>query len=323
MPIEDGSVASESSVDAEIDVAATPKGESADAAESSAANDVGDTLSIVRDVVNAKDVEQSESSTESEEGDRSEDEPASRVVKEPDYEHFSDVPFHKHPRFQQLVSERNEYRTDAQAFRNIKAFQAEYAISDSEAADALLTAALVKSDPVEAWKRMKPMVEQVLIAAGEILPPELEQQVHAGVIPREFAVQLSRQNAATRALAQRQQFEQHAQTVRQQSAMQTALEGAAATWERDRIAKDPNFAAKQQEIMKEVLYLQKVEGKPDTADGVRAMLDKAYKNVSKSFRPPQRKPAARPSAVSQSVNTLPEPKGTLGIIRQVTARRAV
>lgn len=324
MPIEDGKEAPESSNDATLDAAETPIAGEDSAAESSAAKDAKDTLSIVRDVVEAKEKGQSDSSSDGdEEEESSEEDDASLVSKEPDNEHYTDVPFHKHPRFQALVREKNELTPDAASFRTLKAFMAENALTDDQVADALLTRALVNSDPVAAWQRLRPLVEHLLLAAGEILPQELEHRVQAGEIPRDVAVQLSRQYAQTRSLAQRQQFDHQAAQTRAQREAESARMGAAATWERDRLAKDPNFAAKQAEIQKEVVWLQKVEGMPQSADGVRAMLDKAYRSVSARMRKPAQKSAQRPSAVSQGANTQPvKVKTTLDVIDSVLAKRA-
>lgn len=324
MPIEDENEALNSSNNAPQDAAADSSGEEGSAADSSAALDEKDTLSIVRDVVEDKEEEGSDSSSEGEEGaDFSEEDDAALVAKEPDNENYTDVPFNKHPRFQALVREKNELRPDAANFRTLKAFMAENALSDADVADALVTRALVNSDPVAAWQRLKPMVEQLLLAAGEILPPELEQRVQAGEIPRDMAVQFSRQQAQTRSLAQRQQFDQQAAQTRAQREAEASRMDAAAAWERDRLAKDPNFAAKQPEIMKEVVWLQKVEGVPQNAEGVKLMLEKAYRSVSARMRKPAQKSTPRPSAVSQGANTKPAKAATtLDVIDSVLAKRA-
>jgi hypothetical protein len=322
MPIEDENTALESSTDATLDAADAPEGRESEAAESSTANDVKDTLSIVRDVVAEKTEGQSESSTDGGE-EAPETEVASRVTKEPDDEGYTDVPFHKHPRFQHLIQERNVLRDDAVRYRNVRSFLDENGVSDAEAADALMITSLLKSDPVQAWAKMKPIVEAVLHAAGEILPQDLEQRVQAGELPRDVAVQMNRQHAQVRSLETRQQIDYQRQQSRAQREAGQRCQDAAMSWERDRQVKDPNYAAKQAEIMKEVNWLQRQQGSvPNTPDAVREMLDKAYKNVSASFKAPApRRPAARPSSISHGADAQPAPKSTLEIIRAKTANR--
>src|SRR5690606_18515796 len=39
---------------------------------------------------------------------------------EPDNENFGDVPFHQHPRFRELIQQRNDLRTPAESYRKIE-----------------------------------------------------------------------------------------------------------------------------------------------------------------------------------------------------------
>lgn len=286
-------------------------------AVSPSANDVQDSFSVVRDVVDSKAKTEASSADDGESGSTAE---ASQVVKEPDNEAFSDVPFSKHPRFRHLVAERNELRTDASSYRNIRSFMDENGVSDEEAADALLVASLVKTNPAKAWEMLRPVVEQVLVAAGEILPAELEARVQAGEIPREAAIQISKSGAQVRSLETRQQFEQRRGQIAAQRDLDGRLVGSATAWERDRQAKDPNYAAKQQALQKEVSWLQRTDGKPKTEAGVKEQLDKAYKAVNESFRAPPvatvRRSAVRLTSTGQgAANTTPRPESTLDIVR--------
>src|SRR5436190_14022834 len=83
------------------------------AADSSAAKDVSnrvpddDPYEIVKDVVAKRKAPEASSATV-------EEQTATRGArpKEPDDENFSDVPFNKHPRFQEILRQRNTYKTD-------------------------------------------------------------------------------------------------------------------------------------------------------------------------------------------------------------------
>jgi hypothetical protein len=300
--------------------------------ESSATEDVSETaesgtLSIVRDVV-AKGEKPEDAVASSAEGEAVLEEGANaeQEVKEPDNENFSDVPFHKHPRFQKLVSERNELRGDAQRYRNVEAFIAENGLSAEETADLIQIGGLMKTDPAEAWKRMKPVVENVLKAAGELLPPDLKSMVDAGQMTVEAAKEVSRARASVASVQATSRWQQQRQQVDQQQAVQTAISGAVSSWEAERQTRDPNFAAKLPALQREVAFLQTTEGRPKTPEGVRAQLQKAYDAVNQTFTPPQpvqpKKAIVPVKSAQVNGNARPQNESTLDVVNSVLARRA-
>jgi hypothetical protein len=302
----------------------------ADVAEagSSPAADVTpkDTLSIVRDVVRGDAAEATEEPGSSPDG---EEEAAPVAAEKPaDDENFTDVPFHKHPRFQKLLSDKKAAEVDAVRYRNVQNFLDRAGLQAAEAADGLEIMALAKVDPVKAWERLKPFAEQVAIAAGVILPPDIQQRVVAGEIARDAAADLSKARAQVQAMQAAQRFRQEQAQVQAAQAAQQALVGAATSWEADRQVKDPNFAAKVPELQREIAYLQATVGKPDTPEGVRVQLEQAYKAVNAKFRAAQ--PAAAPAVRKQPIravtggqvagNPAPKPRNTLDIINVTLGR---
>ena len=104
-----------------------------DAGSSTAADETPkDTLSVVRDVVNAGQ-EAPEEPGSSPEG---EEEPvASADAKAADDEDYTDVPFNKHPRFQHLLRQKKANEADAQRYRNVQSFLDRSGLEAQEAAD--------------------------------------------------------------------------------------------------------------------------------------------------------------------------------------------
>lgn len=299
-----------------------PQGESvaSEASSASKPEDVTevDTLSIVRDVAGKKGDTDAASSAEGEAG--AADGPA---TKEEDNENYTDVPFAKHKRFQQLLGRVKTAEVDATRYRNVQTFLEDNDLKAEEAADFLQVAALAKHDPVAAWPRMKPFVTSILRAAGEILSPELEAQVTAGQLTAEQALSVSRANANANsarhgATRTQERVERNAQTEQVDRVM-----GTIAEWEADRTAKDPNFAAKMPMIQREIAWLHMNEGKPNTPQAVRAQIDKAYKAVNASFRPPapsttvrSTRPSIKPVVGGQSKGAIdPKSMTTLDIVK--------
>ena len=297
-------------------------------ADSSTANgdSSDDLLSVARDVIK-EERKKAEEAASPAEGEEEEDTKAEveTARKEPDNEAFSDVPFHKHPRFKQLLTERNGLREDATRYRNVQTFLDNNGLGAEEAAEALVIAGLIRNQPQEAWKRLQPVLQNLLIAAGEVLPPDLHQLVQSGQMTEQAALEVSRSRAGVQAVQHQRESEQQRYQRQQVEAAGRAIFEAASTWEGDRRQRDPNFEAKMPAIQREIAFMHATEGKPNTPMGVKDQLDRAYKAVSKQFRPatppPQPKREIKPVMGGQAVNaSKPAPTTTLEVIRSMRSR---
>lgn len=273
------------SADPNLDeTAATPSQEQQpDAAVSSPAtgeNEDKDLLSVVRDVV--KETREKSDPASPAEG---ENEETGQAPKKDDDENFTDVPFHKHPRFQHLLRERNTFKQDAQRYQNVENFLDTVGLTAEEAADGMTIMGLAKTDPAEAWKQIKPWVQKLLIASGEALPEDLRTRVQNGEMSQEAALELSRAKARNEAATAAQSFREQQATRREATDLSNSLRQTAQDWTRDRYAKDPNFANKETAVLKEVLFLQQTEGRPKSPEGVTDQLQRAYKAVNSALKP--------------------------------------
>ncbi len=300
--------------------------QSAEAQSSSAADaskpEAKDTLSIVRDVVDQNKAAAASSAKEAPESGNA----AGQLPKEPDNENFSDVPFNKHPRFQEVLGKLKASEADATRYRNVESFIAEQGLGAEEAADMLRIGGLIKTNPVEAWKQMRPTVEKVLIAAGEILPADLKERVQRNELSPDAAAEISRARASSQSMQVRQEFDTRQASARQQSELHGAIQGAVSSWENDRRTRDPNFEAKMPLLEKEVAWLQMKEGRPNSPMAVQAQLQKAYDAVNSAYKAPsvpRQKPAIAPIPNGQAAaNAAPvKPKSTLDIIQAEVAKR--
>lgn len=320
----------DSALDDTLDPTLQGEGEGTeDAGSSDAQGDNTDdsTQGIVRDVVK----ERQDGTASPADGQKTGSEAADGVAKEEDNENYTDVPFHKHPRFQHLVRKSKALEGDARQFRQASDYMEANGVTHEEFASHLQLVALSKTDPQKAWEIAKPIVQQLLLAAGEVLPDDLKQMVAAGEMSAEAAAEVSRSRARVKSVETGQTFAQQRQERQQQRQASIALTDTATNWQKDRAAKDPNFQAKLQPLMEKVAFLIHTEGKPDTPEGVKAQLEKAYKLVVvPAARPGSKAPTvgqgvnrARPSANgSASGNDLqPEPKNTREIIRGIIAKR--
>lgn len=294
-------------------------------AESSTAqgdNDGDSTLSIVRDAVDKKTPEPAAASLA--EGDEAGDEAGDQKPKPVDNVNFTDVPFHKHPRMREIVRQLNVEREDATRYRNVQNFLSERGVSAEEAADILHTVALAKTDPRKAWEQVRPWIEKLAHAAGEVLPEDLRKRVTANEIPVEVAKELARARAAVQSAGARESFDQQQAERRQFADHQRSIGQAAEDWEADRRRRDPNFEAKLVPLQKEIAYLHATEGKPKDAEGVKEQLKRAYKSVNDALPAPAAVPAKKvainPVRGGQVAGTRSEATSTMDVVNDVLAK---
>jgi hypothetical protein len=298
-----------------------------DAGSSPAADETPkETLSVVRDVVVAAREEAPKEPGSSPDGEEATVEATGE--KTTDDENYTDVPFHKHKRFQHLLNEKKRAEVDAVRYRNVESFLERSNLDATEAADGLEIMGLAKTDPVAAWERIEPWVKKVAVAAGVIMPPDLQERVQQGQMTREAAIEVSKARAQVQSFTAREQLSRDQAQRRAQQEAQSAIVTAASSWEADRMVKDPNFEAKIPALQREIAYLHATEGRPTTPQGVKDQCERAYRAVNSAFRPPaapapqpQRKPAIRPITGGQVAgNPATAPKSTLDIIRAHRAK---
>lgn len=285
-----------------------------------------DLLSVVRDAV-AKTADDSASPAGQEGSDTSPTgETASAQDSTPeDDENFSDVPFHKHPRFQAIVRQRNQmreqakhYETGAKQYEQIQAFLETNGMTDDEAAEILKLRALMKSNPAEAWKSLKPIVQQLLVDAGEVLPPDLAARVQKGEMTKAAATEISRLRAAQTSMTKSQEQAQRQAQERAVQERQNAIMSAVTEWEKGVKLKDPDYAALEEDVKIHVVYLQRTQGMPQTPEAARKMAEDAYAAVKKRRAPvAQPRQPVTPIRGGRVASGQPSdaPKGMIDIVR--------
>lgn len=236
---------------------------------------------------------------------------------EPDDENFTDAPFHKHPRFKKLIAQRDQYKAGAQQYEQVQSYLRENGLSGDDAAQALRMQALLKRDKAAAWAELKPIVQQLLVDVGEILPADLKEQVQRGQLSREAALEVSRARALQGSVQSQRQHDQQVAQQQQAHAQSQAMQQAAADWEAQ-ARRDPDFSVVEEDVQREVLWLQRQHGRPQDAQGVRKMLDDAYQAVKSRRKPAERKPAVQSLRSGRSAGGTPTsaPKSVLEIVQR-------
>lgn len=287
-------------------------------ASSPAQSEDKDLLSVVRDVVDES--RQSDPASQADEREATgQQADGSQTENAQDGDEFKDVPFNKHPRFQQLVKERNAFKENAQRYDNLQTFLKETGVRDEEAADALQIVALSKHNPAKAWEQIKPWVQSLIVAAGEVLPEDLQNRVAQGEMPRDVALEMARLRAT-------QQSTQHAQEWQRQRAEETAreqqvaqLRNTAQSWEASRRASDPDFEKKLPHLQREIAFRHRQGDVPNTPEGVQQQLEDVHRTISAELRqfvaPSRHRPNVKPVMGGQvATDARPQPRSMLEVV---------
>ena len=302
-------------------------------AESSAAEGDDDEglLAVVRSAVEEKsdDNEEDEGSSkeaspaEEEETDQGEEheELASEAHEEEDY---SKLPFNKHPRFQKLIRQRNEYREKAQNYDFVQEFMDTNSLSADEVAQGFKLMAMMKANPESAYQELSKIVGDLALAAGVTLPEELAQKVEDGYVDQETAQtlwrnQLDAKRQADLAAAENQRYRQ----AQAQNAARSMAESVTA-WEQSVRKNDPDYDLKADMIEDRVKALVAERGRPRSSQEAQSIAKEAYDFVSARLKTVKGVKQPMKTAVGGKVSgtPTPEPQSLLDVIQNTLAQRA-
>lgn len=243
-----------------------------------------DLLSVVQDAMQPSDDEESLTSEEDESDDGEGDYASDDLAASDADDSFEDVPFHKHPRFKEVIDQRNKYREGAEQYEQITSFLSENNLSAEEAAQGFQIMAMMKNDPKAALDALSPFVQQLGMQAGVTMPDDIQSKVNDGYLDEEAGRELSRLRADA---ARERQMREQMQGQQRQAQAQAQLNNLAATvteWEERTRASDPDYDLKQDEIDDRVRVLVTERGRPQTAQQAIAMAKEAYDSVNERYK---------------------------------------
>lgn len=224
-------------------------------------------------------------------------------------------------RIQQLLTERNGLRAEADVTRVLRDF---LVVNDIAREDFQLTldlaAAMRRGDFKAFLEGVGPYVQLATQALGITLPPDLQGEVQSGRATFETAAQLSRERyaraladqratRATQVLSSQQDYSQKAQFAQ-------AIESTVANWENGIRQSDPDYARKEETVRNFLWAVVREQGAPQSPEHAVAIAQEAYNranNTLRAFTPTPRPTRAVPSSVNRSAapTTRSEPKSMM------------
>lgn len=258
------------------------------------------------------------------------------------------LPFNKHPRWiergqklrtaltenETLKADKAKFEADVAALRPkadasdvLVGFMNEHKLTGENLQEVLDIAALLRSDPNEARKRITTILDQLDETTGEKLPADLKKKVDDGDITVEDARELSRARAdkkrAEGKAAELQNESQAEKVKRQTDEARKTIENTVNRRLDKLAASDVDFAKKQDLLETHVVQaLQARKGAPfKSVAEIEQLVDAAYKKTNDAIAAfaPQNTQARRAntqtSQVSQSDLSLPKDATGLDVVK--------
>ena len=307
-------------------------GEDAKAAQSSSANGVKqdqelDLAAVVRNA--AKKQDPVKEAPKSPDGAGGQD---TSVAPKPDakadaQQGDENVPFAKHPRWQEVLRERNGFRKEVEALKpqaeewgKVTTFMEVNRLTPEEVAQGFQIMALIKHDPVKALQALTPYIEQMETITGKRLPADLQKQVDEGHVTQEVASELSRTRAQNQALQQNSQQTQQQLEAREAQQRNANIQSAVVTWEQGIAQKDPDYKLKQS-VLRAHVRAALADNRPATAEEALKICQKAYEAASEDLKPilAKRQPTpANPGSSNSSTRATAVPQTLRDVVRQAS-----
>lgn len=296
------------------------------AAPSSAETDAKNKRKTLLDVVKNAGRQNPEptSSVEGEEGKASEDSKQADAVKDDanakTQKTEEKLPFHNHPRWKEVLSERDSYKTKADQYVQIEKYMEANGLQSQEVAEGFYVMSLIRNNPIEAYKVLHGHLQKLAPIVGVTLPKDIEEKVDQGSLDAESARELAQARARANVLSEQNQKALAAQKAKEEQARRESTRGAVVTWENSIRQRDPDYSAKQQFIRDRVRVMLQ-QGEPTSPQEAVALVEKAYAEVTEQMlkvmpRPQQARQVV--STSSSSVSAQPQPKSLLDVIRQAS-----
>ena len=210
-------------------------------------------------------------------------------------------PFHTHPRWKQLVQERDDLKETVeesaeavQATDRLATYLTDQNLSVDEFNNLLQIGGLMKNDPAKALEALTPYYNELLKVTGNTLPDDLRTAVDQGLLTEDYASETAKARAAANITQFNSDNRQQLHEAQAQTQQVDGLGEAASEWERKWQASDPDYSKKAIRVQEriELAVLRKELTGASTAAEVVAACEKVKGEVEAELRDLMPKPKA-------------------------------
>lgn len=207
-----------------------------------------------------------------------------------DKQEDASLPFHKHPRFQEVIAEKQRWQQQYEQSKPladqatvINNILAENNIPAQEFSNAIQYLIALRQDPAKARAMLEPTFVKLSQFTGDRLPQDLEAEVAAGTLSKERATEMARYRGQQEYQQWRQQGQQQIQQTQMQSVVKTTIDTVVSLKQQI----DPDFKPGS-ELFKQVELRVKAMPLFNTAAEAQKGIETAYSEAKaflKSFAP--------------------------------------
>ena len=228
-----------------------------------------------------------------------------------------DLPFGKHPRFQEIIAEKNTVkqeletlRPQAQRIAALDGFMQQNGIQGAQLQRALEYLRLVNTDPEKAADLIEQDYKQLATATGRVLPADLQEKVAAGVLDPELAKEIARGRG------QKSYQEYRGQATASQQSMQLvqAVDGTIGQWAQMKAQTDPDLkpGTAKWKMLDLAIKDARAQNPAMLPQAAMSLVERLYKEVNDTLAPlapkktvtrPKPKEAASAASASQVIKT--------------------
>lgn len=210
-------------------------------------------------------------------------------------------PFHKHPRFVEVVKKAKDaeemvaaLKPKAESAEQLTSFCQRNNVTNEDLQGALEMVALMKMNPTEFNQRLRQMVDDIDVASGTRLPADLQKKVDDAVIDLETAREVAQNRLRVR------QSESQVRNTSQRSAEQhqASIENALTSWEESQRKTDTSYANRRPMLEERLHYLWGQNPPQNVQDAIR-LAEQANKDVKERVAKLQPKKAVRKPLLSR------------------------
>jgi hypothetical protein len=241
------------------------------------------------------------------------------------------LPFHEHPRWKEVIAERDSFREDAGRFRQVSSFMERHGLSAEEVGEGFDVMAKLKSGDPAAMEEARAYFErglaQLNAALGAVLPDDLREKVENGLIDEDTAKEVAQARATaalrTKQVESRDAAETQAEQQRELTARAQAMATAVDAEEQRLKASDPDYAKKAELVRTTCLAIVHETGKKPATEAEAVQLVKdAYAKVNAQLSAvvPKPRPMKTTTPHGSSAPTIKEPKTLLEAVQAGLAR---
>jgi len=231
------------------------------------------------------------------------------------------LPFHKHPRFQELVREKNSYKEDATQFRAISDYMAENRLSADEVDKGFVIMSAIKNDPVKARAMLAETMRQLDEVTGEILGESETRLVDEGEMSETAAKELSRYKAQVALQEHRHQEALQQQAAMRERQLEQSIVSSVEQWEQQIATRDPDYAAKKS-IVFDKIRLAQLQTPARSPQEALAYAEAAYKQATEILKAamPKRVAIQSPSSSQSVTSARAVPKSLAEVVRMAAGQ---